>query len=146
MPPSAKSEEALLRAAKAWVGTPWCDNSGVRGRGACCHKLAAAIYSDAGWLHLNPPDGVATAARWANRSPILDWLRDDGFEYFEELQPTQDLRPGDLMLIKVGHVAHHLALLLPGNQAVHVTHQHGVQIVPILPVWRRLLAHVFRPR
>lgn len=136
----------LEEAAASWVGTPWCDNSATKGRGACCHLLAGAIYEEAGWIQgMELPRGVALAARWSNRSPILDWLRTDGAKWFEEV-PKDQAQPGDLLLMTCGRIPHHLALLLPGNRAVHVTAQRGVEIVPIVPARRRMLSNVFRPR
>lgn len=136
---------ALDAAAERWVGTPWCDNSATVGKGACCHRLMAAIYQESGWLPaFDVPDGSATAARWLNTSPILDWFRGPGHAWFDEVLGNPI--PGDALLIRTKHVPHHLVLVLSGQRFVHVTHDHGVQIAPLNPVWRRLLAHTFRPR
>lgn len=138
----ARLEEAAMK----WVGTPWCDNSAVVGRGVCCHLLMREVYRDAGWLPgLEVPLGSAQAARWSNESPILAWLRGPGSQWFTEA-PGDELMTGDTILLRCGHVPHHMGLVLADDRVLHVTSSQGVQAVPAIRAWRRLLAHIFRPR
>lgn len=135
----------LDHAAAAWVGTPWADDSAVRGRGACCHRLVAAIYAEAGWLPPMPvPGGPALAAAWRDQSPMLDWFLSDGREWFHQV-PVDTLSAGDAVLIRVRRIPYHLAILLGGQRLVHVTHEHGVRIIQASPAWIRHVDHVFRP-
>lgn len=128
-----------------WVGTPWCDDSAVRGRGACCHRLVAAVYAEAGWLpQLDLPGGPATGARWMDSSPILEWFQGDGARWFSEVA-IPDAEPGDALLVKVRRIAHHLVMFLPGQNLLHVTHERGVEIIGISPAWLRFTDRVFRP-
>jgi cell wall-associated NlpC family hydrolase len=145
----ARSDAELDRleaAAAAWVGTPYADNSAVRGRGVCCHLLMREIYQDAGWLHgVQAPKGSAQMSRWANTSPMLDWFQGSGSQWFAPV-PVNEVQPGDVLLVKCGHVAHHLALVLRDLRICHVTQSQGVRIVRGIGSWQRLVAYVFRPR
>lgn len=143
----ARSEQeldALEASAAAWVGTPWLDNSAAIGRGVCCHLLVARTYQVAGWLpDLTIPSGAAMHARGSDRPVMLDWFRGPGLQWFDEVSSRQ---PGDTLLLRVGHVPHHLGLALRGERVLHVTYQQGVRIVESGGRWERLLAGVFRPK
>lgn len=147
----ARSDQDLDRleaAAAAWAGTPWCDNSQTRGRGVCCHLLMRALYVEAGWLpDLEVPIGSSRAARWSNESPILEWMRGAGAQWFSEIAigASSEL-PGDTIIMKVGHVPHHMGMVLRGGRVCHVTSTQGVRIVAALNQWRPRLTHIFRPR
>jgi glyoxylase-like metal-dependent hydrolase (beta-lactamase superfamily II) len=143
----ARSDAELDRleaAAAAWVGTPWCDNSGTIGAGACCHRLLAAVYVAAGWLpEFDLPRGISGHARGNDRPVMLEWFRTAGDRWFEEVQ---DVQTGDALLIHVGHAPHHLGLALRDGRVLHVSTRQGVRIIQSGGQWLRLLAHAFRPK
>lgn len=145
---TARSElelDALEARALAWVGTPWCDGSASIGRGVCCHRLLASVYHEAGWLpEMELPDAPAAHARGNDRPIMLEWFRGPGAAYFDEV--IEVVLPGLALLVRVGHVPHHLCLALRGNRILHVSHRQGVQIVENANRWLRHLAHAFEPR
>jgi cell wall-associated NlpC family hydrolase len=149
-PARSPRTEALVRAAESWAGTPFAPNSAVKGAGVSCHQLMAQIYREAGWLDLQGlPNGDPGHARAGNSAPMLAWLDGPGQIWFERLWLDVPLRlaPGDLLLVRYGHVPHHLAMMLPAARVVHVSVRHGVHILPVLP--RRFAGHifaVFRPK
>lgn len=148
MTPQEKSRDIarLEAAAESWLGTPFVPNSATKGKGACCHRLMGKIYAEAGWVpDLDLPGGQATAPRWSNASPILDWLRGDGQRWVEEIPPAA-IAPGDMVLIRTGHIPHHLAMILSGDRMVHVTHGAGVEIRPLYDRHRNLVFAAFRIR
>lgn len=141
-----RSDYALEAAAQSWVGTPFVDNSSHKGRGVCCHRLMQAVYHEAGWLPaVSVPEGNARLARFSNVSPMLEWMRGAGAEFFEPVLRLDDLQHGDLCLFKTGHVANHMGLFLQDSRILHVTAKQGVLIVPAIEKWRALLANIFRP-
>lgn len=145
----ARSKEQLDRldaVAASWLGTPFVHNSAVKGRGACCHKLMGRIYAEAGMVpDLDLPNGQANAPRWANSSPILEWLMGPGQEWVEEI-PTDKAEPGDMILLRTGHIPHHLAMLLQDARMVHVTYRSGVEIRPVFERHANLVFAAFRTR
>lgn len=151
----ARSDAELDRleaAAAAWVGTPWCDNSGTLGRGVCCHRLLASVYVAAGWLpEFDLPRGISGHARGNDRPVMLEWFRTAGDRWFDEVPcyidgPSGVVTPGDALLIRVGHAPHHLGLALRDGRVLHVSTRQGVRIIQSGQQWLRLLAHVFRPK
>jgi cell wall-associated NlpC family hydrolase len=78
-------------------------------------------------------------------SPILAWFQGDGARWFTEVA-IADAEPGDALLVKVRRIPHHLAIFLPGQNLLHVTHERGVEIIRISPAWLRFTDRVFRPR
>lgn len=137
--------DALESRAAAWIGTPWCDGSASIGVGVCCHRLLASIYYEAGWLPLlDLPDVPAAHAR-GNDSPVmLDWFRGPGATYFAETAEAGS--PGLALLVRVGHVPHHLCLSLRGGRILHVSHRQGVQMVDNAWRWIQRLSNAFEPR
>lgn len=136
----------LEAAAAAWVGTPWCDDSEVRGRGVCCHRLVAAVYREAGWLpgNIAIPSGAAMHARGNDRPIMREWFTGPGAEWFDVVEG--DPQAGDALLIRVGHTAHHMGLRLSGDRVLSVTTRQGVRIVRNASQWLRILDSAFRPR
>ncbi len=143
-----RDPQSLLQAAQRWVGTPFCPNSAVRGAGVCCHRLMQQIYVESHWLPpFVVPIGDPGHARYSETSPMLDWLRGPGSVWFREANVDEDpLLPGDLLLLRVSHAPHHLALVLPEGRFVHVTSKQGVVIAPIVTRWLKYLDTAWRPR
>lgn len=111
-----------------------------------CQVAMSAVYQAAGLLpaSIEVPDGPRDAARWANRSLFRDWLTGAGAAYFHEVQPAE-AEAGDLLCFRLGHVEHHVAILLTGGRLVHVFGPHGVQIAPCIPTpWAKRLSSVWR--
>jgi cell wall-associated NlpC family hydrolase len=135
----------LEDAARAWEGTPFVHNSAVRGLGVCCHRLIGSVLVDAGWLPpMEFPTGAATAPRWAQTSVMAEWFAGPGAEWFDATDDAP--QPGDVLLLRTGHAAHHLALVLTGDRVMHATITQGAHIRPMVPAMRRLLVATYRPK
>lgn len=112
-----------------------------------CQVAMANIYKIAGLLpfDLPIPEGPRDAGRWANRSQFRDWLDGEGAKYFQEVPAPAE--PGDLLCFRLGHIEHHVAILLGGGRLVHVFGNHGVQIAPCIPdAWAKRLGSIWRLR
>jgi cell wall-associated NlpC family hydrolase len=142
-----KDVASLEAAALAWMGTPFCERSAVRGAGVSCHRLAAAIYRDAGWTPaLEFPDAPTGWSRAQTRSLIAEWLDGPGTTWFTSVPNLELIEPGDLLGFKIGHAIHHVGIHLPGGRLVSAMQNVGVRIAPnITPVWMRRLRRVWRP-
>jgi hypothetical protein len=134
--------DRLLRlaiCADAWLGTPYVVSGAVRGSGASCHCLAAAVLSDAGWRFPPPPPRGLTRLREYTAS-MRAWL-DSLPEYFAPIPLTHPLlpdtlQPGDVLLCELG--CGHIALYLGGPDAealqvlrhtpAHVVSLHDPQV------------------
>lgn len=139
--------QRLVEASEGWVGTPFVENSGVRGAGVCCHKLAANVYFDAGWLpRFELPTAPAGWARAQDRSLMEEWLDSEGLQYFTPMALEVEKLPGDLLGFRIGRCVHHLAVMLPGGRVATALEGVGAVILdaPPKPLAKRL-ARIWRP-
>lgn len=112
-----------------------------------CQFAMADLYKEVGLLpsDLAIPERARDAARWSNTSFIREWLEGAGAEYFAEV--AKPAIAGDLLLFRLGHVDHHVAMMLGGGRFVHVFGEHGVQIADCMPTpWAKRLSSVWRIR
>lgn len=133
--------EALQAAALSWKGTPWGQNSCVKGpNGAVsCHYQPPAIMRETGLvLPFEIPSGPPNWSMHNKGSLIADFL-DSRSEFASialhdgDLSPPLSgpwvlaslLLPGDLIGLKVGNDVHHLGLMLPGMKFIHVWKDTG---------------------
>ena len=128
-------------AAESWVGTPFCENSCIKGGGVSCHLLPAEIYFEAGAMERIPiPEGSAGWASSQNTSLMVDWVERSGL--FEEVKTPA---AGDLLGFRLGHVVHHMGVMLSGGRMVHAVRTHGVQIASNIPGgWSKRLEKIWR--
>ena len=133
----------LESAAAAWLGTPYVQSGAVRGSGASCHMLAAAVLTDAGYPIAPPPRGTTKLREYT--ATMRAWL--DGQP--ERLAPValDALQPGDILLCEIG--IGHIALYLggPERRALQVLRQSPAHYVSlgdpqarehVLGAWRPL--------
>jgi hypothetical protein len=144
----------IARTAREWIGTPFVPHARIKGAGADCVNLPAAILVEAGVLEFvfTGPYTI-DAGRHASQSILVHWLREDGrFEEWPVDPPPKALLPlleGDLLCFRIGRgVAHHLGLVTsPAGDFVHCLRGHGViQSTIIDPTYRKVLTNHFRPR
>lgn len=134
-PPS--SILAIERAAASWIGTPFCENSAVKGAGVCCHMGIMEVYFEAGVVPRIPlPKGPPGWSRTHGDSLMETWLDGEGSKYFSALDsglwtPGFGLMPGDLLGFKIGRCVHHIAILLPAGRMFHV--HKAAAISPNIP-------------
>jgi cell wall-associated NlpC family hydrolase len=94
---------------------------------------------------LDLPDGSPAHAKFSQRKVMLEWLKGPGQLWFKQRADTW-YGIGDLLLVRYGHVSHHLAMALSRGRVVHVCTRLGVQIIPTLPArWRERVDGAFFP-
>lgn len=108
---------ALEAAAFAWLGTPYVHSGAVRGNGASCHMLAAAVLRDAGYPMPPPPERGTIRLR-DYTATMRAWL--DGQPERFALVGLDSLAAGDILLCEIG--IGHIGLFLgdPGARALQV--------------------------
>ena len=143
----------IEQAAQSWVGTPFCENSRVKGAGVSCHFGPAEILIEAGLLprDLLIPTGPPGWSRSQGVSIMEAFLDGDGAKYFQSIDadpwPESPLQPGDLLGFKVGRCVHHLGLRLNGTRMFHVMEGCGAVIAPNIPLmWLKRMTRVWRPK
>ncbi len=134
---------ARLRAvAEGWNGTPYCQNSAVRGRqgGVSCHNLIARVLIESGALpEFTPPKNTSRGSGVRRKRLMLEFVKT-----VPQLQPsTEAIAPGDLILFSFGH----LAVALEDGWMIHcLTDEIGTVIGPWKDAtWQSRVETVWRP-
>ncbi|MCA1995918.1 MAG: C40 family peptidase [Armatimonadetes bacterium] len=136
----------LVAAAQRWRGTPFREHARVCQGGADCVQLVAALLEETGLTgHLElPADYVVDVGEHAGRSPLLAW-----FMARPEWAGTSDpaeVRPGDVLLFRLGHVAGHAGVALGRGRFVHCLRGHGVLFSDLAdPTYARRFLCAFSP-
>lgn len=144
-----KNQADLEVAALYWEGTPFAPAAAVRGErgGVCCHRLVIGVLADAGFPVTQDeiPDGPLGRATHHKGSMMADWLREHG-DRWKEYPPKEPVRPGDILLIRIGVGAHHAAIVLPDGKVCQSWQGIGAHVSPITAnKLHTRIAHIFRP-
>jgi hypothetical protein len=108
-----------------------------------CQVAMAGLYKAAGLLpeSLEIPNGPRDWSRAQGSSLIVEWLEQS--EHFSRVDGPAEA--GDLVVFRLGHSPHHVAIQLAGGRLVHVFGQHGVQIAPCIPTaWAKRIDSIWR--
>lgn len=132
---------ALEIQAQDWLGTPFFPNSQSKRVGVSCHKLAAALYRDAGWRNIDVPEVPMSHARFSRESLVEQWL-----DVRPEFVSVSDPMPGDLLGFRIAKVVHHVGVMLRDGRFAHCIEGVGTQFGHIEDAtWSGRLARIWRP-
>lgn len=137
---------AVVRAARDWIGTPYCHQASRKGAGADCLGLLRGVWRD-----------VMGAEPEAPPPYTPDWSEATGRERLLEaagrhLVPV-DMREagaGDVVVMRMHSAgpAKHVAILTgafgPGARIVHAYSGHTVCETGLVPAWARRVVAAFR--
>lgn len=137
--------QAVVIAARRWIGTPYVHQASCRGAGADCLGLIRGVWRE---LEGDEPDAVPAYTP--------DWSEAGGDELLLRaaaalMAPvgTRDAAPGDMIVFRMrrGAVAKHLGILAETVAAptfIHAYSGHAVLESPLTPPWQRRIAAYFR--
>ncbi|MBU2960143.1 C40 family peptidase [Citreicella sp. C3M06] len=138
------TRNALVTAARGWIGTPYIHQASVKGAGCDCLGLVRGIWRET----IGPePEAIPPYSR--------DWSEPQGDEALFRAalrhmrrKPLDDEAPGDVLLFRMraGSVAKHLGLQAGvGMRAsfIHAYSGHGVIESALSLPWRRRIAARF---
>lgn len=133
--------EALVAAAKSWIGTPYRHRAALCGVGCDCLGLIRGIWRDVSGEDVGPIPPYRA-----------DWRDLSAVEALEHLAGTvldvvDAAEPGDVLLFRIGRAAvpRHCGLLIAPDRFVHAQEQLGV-VEAGLAGWGKRLAGVRRFR
>jgi hypothetical protein len=121
---------ALVAAAERWRGTPFRENSAVRGPrgGVCCHMLAAHLYIETGALDaFDIPRGSTRRLLNNPADTMLAYIDSALAGRMAVPAVGEPVIPGDMIVYRQGTTAKHIAVLLPGAEP-----GHGPRIIHVL--------------
>jgi hypothetical protein len=115
---TAARVDALYEELRSWRGTPFSENCAVKGScgGVSCERLQHAVHTATGAcppmeLPVVPVEQVRHWHEHNTGSLVLDFLaRPELNGRVRRLEPDAALMQGDILLMVVGHTAHHLGV------------------------------------
>lgn len=138
---------AVVLAARGWIGTPYVHQASCRGAGCDCLGLVRGIWRD---IHGAEPEPVP--------GYTADWSEPSGEERLWAAalrhllaKPAGAIAPGDVLLFRMreGGVAKHLGVQAETGRApsfIHAYSGHGVVESALTPPWaRRIVARFAFP-
>jgi cell wall-associated NlpC family hydrolase len=119
---TAEQREQVVRAARAWIGTPYHPHARVKGAGADCAMFPIAVYQECGLLPLDylPP---SYSPQWHLHRSEEIYLREIQRFAVEMPGPPQ---PGDFVVYQFGRAFSHGALVVDWPLIIHSYVNHGV--------------------
>lgn len=136
---------AVVTAARGWIGTPYRHQASCRGAGTDCLGLIRGI-----WREVLGPEPVAVPAY------SMDWSEPQGEERLWDAalahlvpRPLDRAEAGDVILFRMraGSVAKHLGIVsVPHERFIHAYNRRGVIESPLSGPWaRRIVARFAFP-
>lgn len=137
--------DAIVAAARAWIGTPYVHQASCRGAGADCLGLVRGIWREV--VGGEPMTLPAYTPDWSEASGEETLLA--GAEALMHPLTAGEGGPGDVIVFRMRHgaIAKHLGLLARTGDSpsfIHAYSGHGVVESPLTPPWARRIVAYFR--
>jgi NlpC/P60 family putative phage cell wall peptidase len=137
----APSRDAIVAAARAWIGTPYRHQASLKGAGCDCLGLVRGLWRE---FYGDEPEPIPPyAPDWAEASR-LEAMIEAGRRHLVPV-PIAAVRPGDVILFRwrPDLPAKHAGVLVAADRFVHAYEGTAVVESPLGPWWRRRLAAAF---
>lgn len=105
----AVSRQAVVAAARSWLGTPYAHQQMCKGAGVDCGMLVGGVAIDAGVISREFWDARFAAFRGYARTPANGML-ERVCRSFMSIKPLEDMAPGDVLMMRFKREPHHLAI------------------------------------
>lgn len=138
--------EAVVEAARQWLGTPYVHQASVKGCGADCLGLIRGVWRD---IHgTEPEQPPAYTADWAETGGT-EVVLGAAMRHLVAEPAQAPWVPGQVLLFRMrqGAIAKHLGILSLAGDAprfLHAYTNHGVIESPLTPPWRSRIVARFR--
>ena len=134
--------EAVIAAARAWLGTPYHDQASLRGVGCDCLGLARGVWRD---LVGAEPQAIPPYSRDWGETGVREVLADGARGMMIEI-PLAEIGPGALVLFRMAPraIAKHVGILTAPDRFIHAYDRLGVIEEALTTTWSRRIAFAFR--
>ncbi|WP_378944534.1 NlpC/P60 family protein [Paracoccus sp. R86501] len=138
--------EAVVNAAREWLGTPYVHQASVMGCGADCLGLIRGVWRQ---IHGAEPEVTpAYTADWAECGGT-EVLQDAAMRHLLPVLDRDDWQIGQVLLFRMrqGAIAKHLGILSQAGAEARFLHAytyHGVIESPLTRPWRSRVVARFR--
>lgn len=140
--PRPADADAVIAAARGWLGTPYHDQASLRSVGCDCLGLARGVWRDVVGPELL---AIPPYTRDWGETGTCEVLREGAAKALIEV-PVASIEPGDLVLFRMRRhaIAKHCGILTAADRFVHCRERLGVIEEPLTDAWRRRIAFAFR--
>ena len=133
---------AVIAAARAWLGTPYHDQASLRGVGCDCLGLARGVWRD---VVGTEPQAIPPYSRDWGETGVREVLADGARSMMIEI-PVSEIGPGTLVLFRMAPraIAKHVGILTASDRFIHAYDRLGVIEEALTTTWARKIAFAFR--
>lgn len=133
--------DAVVRAARRWLGTPYHHQASVRGVGADCLGLVRGVWREIYGSDAEVPPPYSRD--WAEAGGIETMLAAAG-RHLRAIA-ADEAQAGDVLIFRLrqGTVAKHAAILTSETAMIHAMEGGPAAEVAVSPWWRRRIAGAF---
>lgn len=131
--------QAVVTAARGWIGTPYHHQQSKKGIGVDCLGLVRGV-----WREIVGPEAVSVPTYGSSWKTGGDDLMMDGLkDHMFRVDPSP--APGRVLAFRyrAGLPSHHVAIATSASTMIHAYHKRAVMEVEITPWWMRKLAGCF---
>ena len=134
--------EAVIEAARGWLGTPYHDQASLRGVGCDCLGLARGVWRD---LVGAEPQPIPPYSRDWGETGVREVLAEGASGMMIEIA-TAEIGPGALVLFRMAPraIAKHVGILTAPDRFIHAYDRLGVIEEALTTAWSRRIAFAFR--
>ena len=138
----AADSEAVIAAARSWLGTPYHDQASLRGVGCDCLGLARGVWRD---LIGAEPQAIPPYSRDWGETGVREVLAEGARGMMIEIA-TAEISPGALVLFRMAPraIAKHVGILTAHDRFIHAYDRLGVIEEALTTAWSRRIAFAFR--
>ena len=136
------TRDAIVLAARTWIGTPYHHQASCKGIGADCLGLVRGVWRDVYGSDAEVPP--AYSRDWAEASGLETMLA--GAARHLTAKDTPVIEPGDVIVFRLrpATVAKHTAIAATTDTFVHAMEGAASCEVALTAWWRRRIAGVFQ--
>jgi NlpC/P60 family putative phage cell wall peptidase len=137
------TREAIVKAARSWLGTPYHHQASLKGAGADCLGLIRGIWRE---LYGPEPEAMPAYTRdWGDATGAETLLAAAG-RHLVALGDVAAAREGDVLVFRMREqgVAKHAGILTGPARLIHAQEGIGVVEIALGRWWRRRAAAAFQ--
>ena len=135
------SPARVVKAARAWIGTPYHHQAACRGVGTDCLGLIRGVWHDLfGEMPEAPPPYTRDWAEALDRETLID-----AAERYLRRAPDRDITAGTVLVFRYRRdvPAKHIGIATAPDRFIHAVERRGVVEVALVAGWRRRIAAQF---
>ena len=134
--------DAVIAAARGWLGTPYHDQASLCGVGCDCLGLARGVWRD---LVGAEPQPIPPYSRDWGETGVREVLADGARGMMIEI-PLAQIGPGALVLFRMAPraIAKHVGILTAPDHFIHAYDRLGVIEEALTTAWSRRIAFAFQ--